>query len=54
MYIIKIKHNDIGLTEYPVYLSDEATEKDIDFEYWQKAEEGDYALTDDGYVAKVA
>lgn len=53
MYIIRINHKDTGPTEYPVYLSGEALEKDIDFEHWQDAEEGDYALTDDGYVAKV-
>lgn len=53
MYIIRIKHNDIGTVEYPVYLSNEAESEDIDFEHWQKAKEGEYALTDDGYVAMV-
>lgn len=53
MYTITINHNDTGPTEYPIYLSGEALKEDLDFEYWQDAEEGQYALTDDGYVAQI-
>ena len=53
MFSVTINHKDKGPTDYIIYLSGEALEKDIDFEYWQDAEEGQYALTDDGYVAKI-
>ena len=53
MFTITINHNDTGKTDYPVYSKEEALEKNIDFKHWQKALEGEYALTDDGYVAKV-
>jgi len=53
VYTITIKHNDIGEVEYPIYYSQEAIDKDIDFIYWQDADEGQYAETDDGYVAKI-
>ena len=53
MYVITINHKDIGPTDYKIFLSGEALKEDIDFEYWQDAEEGQYALTDDGYVAKI-
>ena len=53
MFTITINHNDTGKTDYPVYSKEEALEKNIDFKHWQKALQGEYALTDDGYVAKV-
>jgi hypothetical protein len=53
MFTVKINHKDIGLTEYPIYSKEEALEQKLDFKHWQKALEGEYALTDDGYVAKV-
>ena len=53
MYTISINHKAIGEVEYSVFYSQEAIDKDIDFDYWQDAKEGQYALTDDGYVAKI-
>ena len=53
MYTITINHKDKGLTEYPIYLLDDAKKEGISFKNWQKCEEGEWASTDDGYVAKV-
>tara|TARA_R110000824_G_scaffold182710_2_gene363758 strand:- start:840 stop:1622 length:783 start_codon:yes stop_codon:yes gene_type:complete len=53
LFSVTINHKDTGPTDYTIYLSGEAIEKDIDFDYWQDADEGQYALTDDGYVAKI-
>ncbi len=53
MFTITINHNDIGSTDYPIYSKEEALVEKIDFKHWQKAQEGEWALTDDGYVAKV-
>jgi hypothetical protein len=53
VYTIKINHKGIGVTEYPIYQESEAKKARITYEYWQKAEEGDWAQTDDGWVAKV-
>ena len=53
MYTININHRDQGRVSYKIYKEDEAKEKGIDYKYWKKAEEGDYAISDDKYVAKV-
>ena len=53
MYTIKINHKDIGLTEYPIYRQEEADKEGIQYKHWQKCNKGDWALTDDGYVATV-
>lgn len=53
MYTITINHKGAGPTEYPVYLTDEAKVERLQYKHWQKAKEGDWAETDDGYVAKV-
>jgi len=53
VFVITINHKDIGKTEYPIYREEEAKEKGIKYLYWQKANRGQYALTDDGWVAKV-
>ena len=54
MYTINIKHKgDEGHTTYTIYRAKEAKEKDIQYKYWKDAETGDYAISDDGYVAKV-
>lgn len=53
MFTITINHNDIGSTDYSIYSKEEALVEKIDFKHWQKAQEGEWALTDDGYVAKV-
>ena len=53
MYTIKIEHRDVGLTEYPIYSQEEADKEGIKYKHWQKCDKGDWALTDDGYVAEV-
>ena len=53
MFVITIKHKDIGPTEYPVYTKNEADSKDITYLHWQQANAKQWALTDDDYVAKV-
>tara|TARA_Y100001951_G_C11231401_1_gene234833 strand:- start:131 stop:904 length:774 start_codon:yes stop_codon:yes gene_type:complete len=53
MFNVTINHRDKGPTDYTVFLSGEANAKEIEFNHWQKANEGQYALTDDGYVAKI-
>ena len=53
MYHIDIKHKDRGLVSYKVYRKEEADKEEIEYKYWKKAEEGDYAISDDDYVSKV-
>ena len=49
MYIINRK----VLGEFEVYTEEEAKEKGIEYKHWRDANEGEYCLSDDGYVAKV-
>ncbi len=54
MYTINIKHKgDTEHTTYTIYRAEEAEKENIQFKYWKDAEKGGYALSDDGYVAKV-
>ena len=54
MYTIEIHHKgDASATSYTVYKELEAKKKEIKFKYWRDANEGEYGLSDDGYVAKV-
>ena len=54
MYTINITHRgDDGPTTYKVYRESEAKKENIGYVYWKKAEKGDYAVSDDGYVAMV-
>ena len=53
MYTINIDHKDKGLTTYTVYRKDEADKQGIDYVHWKLAQMGDYAISDDDYVAKV-
>ena len=54
MYTINIQHKgDKEPTTYPIYRKEEATEEGLDFSYWKYAKEGAWALSDDGYVAKI-
>ena len=53
MYEIDINHRGQGKVTYTVYRKEEAEEKGIEYKYWKEAEQGDYALSDDDYVAKV-
>ena len=54
MYTIDIHHKgDKKPTAYKIYRKEEADEKEIEYKEWREAEEGDYATSDDKYVAKV-
>jgi len=54
MYTIDIHHKgDKKPTSYKIYNKTEADDKEIEYKEWRKANEGDYALSDDEYVAKV-
>lgn len=53
MFTIEINHRDKGPTTYSIYTKDEAVFEGLDYKHWQKADEGDYAITDDEYVALV-
>ena len=54
MYTINIKHKgDNTPTTYTIYRAKEAEKNNIEFKYWKDAETGEYAISDDDYVAKV-
>lgn len=53
MYEISINHRDKGKTFYIIYTKEEAENEGVDYKYWKDAKKGDYALSDDNYVAKV-
>tara|TARA_R110002020_G_scaffold246009_1_gene459711 strand:+ start:1399 stop:2163 length:765 start_codon:yes stop_codon:yes gene_type:complete len=53
MYEITIKHRDKGTRTYNILTKSEADDEKIDYKYWKTADIGDYALTDDDYVALV-
>ena len=54
MYTIDIHHKgDKKPTTYAVLKKEEADEKNLPYKYWREANEGEYGLSDDNYVAKV-
>ena len=53
MFSVNINHKDIGPTDYIIYTKDEAELAKIPYIFWQEANQGEYALTDDDYVAKI-
>ena len=53
MFSVNINHKDIGPTDYIIYTKDEAELAKIPYTFWQEANQGEYALTDDDYVAKI-
>ncbi len=53
MYEIDINHRDRGKVTYQVYRKEEAKENGIEYKHWREAGEGDYAISDDDYIAKV-
>ena len=54
MYKIEIHHKgDNAPTSYSVYKQKEADKKNLHYKYWREADEGEYGLSDDNYVAKV-
>jgi hypothetical protein len=53
LFSVTINHKDIGATDYIIYTKDEAIQGKVPFRHWQKAKQGEYALTDDDYVARI-
>lgn len=53
MFSVTINHKDVGPTDYIIYTKQEALSNKVPFRHWQKAEQGEYALTDDDYVARL-
>ena len=54
MDTVVIKHkDDRGHKEYKIYTKEEADSAGIKYVHWYDAEEGEYALSDDGYVGIV-
>jgi len=54
VFVVSIKHRgDDEPTAYEVFEQKEMDAKEKDYTHWKEAEEGDWALSDDGYCAKV-
>ena len=53
MYIITINHKNVGPTQYKIYKEIEAKEEGVDYVHWKEAKQGEWAISDDGYVARV-
>jgi len=53
MYTITIKHKDIGSKTYEIYTQEEADKERLQYSHWKEAGEGQWALSDDGFVSKV-
>jgi hypothetical protein len=53
MYTITIKHKDIGAKTYEIYTKEEADKEGLEYNHWKDAREGQWALSDDGFVSKV-
>ena len=49
MHVIKRKVNNI-LRSYQIHSQKEADDLGMEYVYWKDAQEGDNALSDDGYV----
>jgi hypothetical protein len=48
----KFKKNNYQSVSYPVYSEKEAKDKKIEYSSWRKCGEGDFGISDDGYVAE--
>ena len=53
MYTITIQHKDIGAKTYEIYTKEEADKEGLQYSNWKDAGEGEWALSDDGFVSKV-
>ena len=53
MFVININHKDTGIKSYKIRTKDEASNEGIVYKHWKDAKEGDYAVSDDGYIGKV-
>lgn len=50
MFEIAINHKS-GRKSYPVYTKEEADSSSIEYKHWKEVREGEYCLSDDGYVS---
>ena len=48
----KLKKNDFQPMDYPVYKKEEADNNGLKYKHWNASKEGEYGLSDDGYVAE--
>ena len=46
----KLKKNNFVAKDYSVWSEDEA--QDLTYKHWQKCEEGELGLSDDGFIAE--
>ena len=54
MYTIDIHHKgDSSPTTYRILKKEEADNEKLEYKHWRQAEEGEYGISDDNYVAKV-
>ena len=53
MYTIDINHRNVGKTCYKIYTKKEADYEKLEYMHWKDAKQGQYALSDDGIVAKI-
>ena len=53
MYEITINHKNVGKKTYTIYTKDEADKENIPYSHWKNAGEGEWALSDDGFVSKI-
>ena len=54
MYKIAIHHKgDESPTTYKIYKKKEADKDNLPYKYWREADEGEYGISDDKFVAKV-
>ena len=54
MYTIDIHHKgDESPTTYKIYKKKEADKDNLPYKYWREADEGEYGISDDKFVAKV-
>ena len=48
----KFKKNEFRNVTYPVYSKEEASNREIEYKSWKECKEGDYGISDDGYIAE--
>jgi len=48
----KFKKNNYQDVTYPVYSEEEANNREIKYSSWRKCREGDFGISDDGYIAE--
>tara|TARA_R110000824_G_scaffold95302_5_gene229273 strand:- start:13755 stop:14513 length:759 start_codon:yes stop_codon:yes gene_type:complete len=53
MYEITINHKNVGKKTYTIYTKNEADKEKLPYSHWKDAREGEWALSDDGFVSKI-